>query len=1049
MYLRALNFHMDHSRNFKVNRSSAGSGKTYTLCLNFIALSLLGSYRYSSDYYRNILAITFTNKAASEMKERVLEYLQILSNGENKDMVFDWIQSNIKMDRQDIIVHAKNVQTNILHNYGDLKISTIDKFNYNIIRTFSSDLGLSHDFDLELDNDKIIKPVIANLIDKISISDDNLSKSLIEFTLNKIEDGKSFDIQSDLEEFASNLFNEDAIPFLDSNFISSDTCIQLRDDLLKRKTEVSKEIKDLSKTTDSYFKHHGFTKQHFLRGSFFNHFIKNLEDSKTWEPTESLIRNIRNDLWYSKSQPDEDKELVDNHKFQFIIFFNDLMDLLSEYNTINALSKNIYSISVLNQILLELNKFKTENNIEQISVFNKKIHEIIIEQPSNFIYERLGARFHHFLIDEFQDTSLLQWQNLLPLITDVLDHGSCFIVGDGKQSIYRWRGSKVQQFLHLPLIFDGDGLPEKIDWQRKLEHHYVLDENPNQNYRSHRNIIEFNNTFFSKLLEILPLRLQSIYKECTQNADFADDGGYVHVELCDDAGDGFKKNIIKKIYLEIEHLIKERNFNYSDIAILCNSRKSVSFISEGLSELDIPLISNQGLCIDSSKKVQELILFCRCLLDENDLISKSFLINNLYDRFPIEKSLNQLNLEISNGINLEELLKKFNINIHKSKLIRLPLYQLISELHQVLSIEEDTYTSFFLDLILSYASKYRGSLSSFLQWWETNKESESIIVPEGTNAVQIMTIHKSKGLAFNVVMVPFNWEGTRGFSEIWVDAQKHTLSRLKHSLIRTSSSLKNSDFSEQYLEEKELNLLDNLNKLYVSMTRSVQRLYIYSKVYPNKISESFLNSGRLNSFLYHFGLKDKFIKGNYNEDNQIKKNKSKKIFQLNNQHKVRWQNIVSLKRSSVREWDMDDISSKKDWGTLLHYTLSKLEGRFQIEDLCNQIYLEGLCSEKDKCRLILKLQDLLSHPKLEDFFHERWSVKTEQEILLPNGESYIPDRILFSEKKTIIIDYKTGVPEDSHKKQILNYANILKDMGYCDIEKFLVYTESKDILEKI
>ena len=189
-------------------------------------------------------------------------------------MVFDWIQSNINMDRQDIILHAKNVQTNILHNYGDLKISTIDKFNYNIIRTFSSDLGLSHDFDLELDNEKIIKPVIANLIDKISISDYNLSKSLIEFTLNKIEDGESFDIQSDLEEFASNLFNEDAIPFLDSNFMSSDSCIELRDDLLKRRKAVIKEIKDLSKSTTMYFKLHGLTKQHFLRGSFFNHFIK-------------------------------------------------------------------------------------------------------------------------------------------------------------------------------------------------------------------------------------------------------------------------------------------------------------------------------------------------------------------------------------------------------------------------------------------------------------------------------------------------------------------------------------------------------------------------------------------------------------------------------------------------------------------------------------------------------------------------------------------------------------------------------------------------------
>jgi len=1040
---------MIHSRNFKVSRSSAGSGKTYTLCLNFISISLLGSYKYSSDYYRNILAITFTNKAATEMKERILEYLKLLSNGKNNDNIFDWVLSETKMKHNDIVYHSRKVYSSIIHNYTDLRISTIDKFNYNIIRTFSSELGLSRDFELELDSNNIIRPVISNLLDKVSSSEDVISKSLVNFSLQKIDDGKSYNIQTDLEEFSVKLFDEQAIPFIMSHQENLSCPLSITNDLLERKENIIDGIKRISIESSDYFERFGFTKKHFLRGSFFNHFTKNLDGPKTWNPSESLIENIKNDLWYSKSQTLQEKQLFEDHKPQFLNFFNQLMDLIIDYNTVHALTKNVYAISVLNYIISELNNFKKEKNIEQISVFNKKIHEVIVSQPSNFIYERLGSRFHHFLIDEFQDTSLLQWQNLLPLITDSLDFGTCFIVGDGKQSIYRWRGSQVEQFLQLPKIFSGDKLPETSHWQRKLDQHYLLDENKNQNYRSNKNIINFNNDFFTKLRDILPETLNPIYEDCIQNGDFSKDGGYVHIELFDDNLHNYRDNIVDKIALEIKYLVSKSQYNYNDIAILCNSKKSVSFISHRLSSMGIPLLSNEGLLINSSIKVKSLIYFVRCLLDEKDLISKTFLIKDLYERFPNSKSVNEINLDISSGIHLEELLIDFDIKINKYKLIRLPLYQLFSDLFQILSIDEDIYTSFFLDVVLSYSNKFGSSLLSFVQWWDHNKDAQSIVVPEGADAVQIMTIHKSKGLAFNVVMIPFNWEGTKGFSDIWVDTKEYMPSLFKYSLIRTSKNLKYSNFSKEYLIERQLSLLDNLNKLYVAMTRSIQRLYIYSKSYPNKLSDSFLKSGKLNSFLFHYGIKDKMTLGHYYDKNQNKQSKKSDVFSCVNHNRVRWQSIVSLKRSSVREWDIDDNSSKKDWGKLLHYTLSKLENKFMVKECCESVYLEGLCSLQEKDQLIVKLEDLFSNPKLEDFFHEKWHVKTEREILLPNGDTYIPDRILFRDKRTVVIDYKTGDKEESHRKQIINYANILEDMGYPNVEKFLIYTESKDLIEKI
>jgi ATP-dependent exoDNAse (exonuclease V) beta subunit len=185
----------------------------------------------------------------------------------------------------------------------------------------------------------------------------------------------------------------------------------------------------------------------------------------------------------------------------------------------------------------EVNLYKKEQNIEQISVFNKKINDVIVKQPSNFIYERIGERYNHFLIDEFQDTSVLQWQNLMPLITDVVDYGSCFIVGDGKQSIYRWRGGEVEQFVKIPEIFKGDNLPEKTVWEQKLSYHYKEDKGENQNYRSRKNIIDFNNKFFSSLKNKLTTDLQQIYTDAAQNTDVAKDGGYVHLELVKEEGD--------------------------------------------------------------------------------------------------------------------------------------------------------------------------------------------------------------------------------------------------------------------------------------------------------------------------------------------------------------------------------------------------------------------------------------------------------------------------------------------------------------------------------
>ena len=1040
---------MSDSKNFIVNRSSAGSGKTYTLSLNFIALALVGATKFSVFYYRSILAITFTNKAAAEMKERVLEYLEVLSEGKNEDGVLDWLKKNTPLSESQIIKNAGDVKSSIIHNYADLRISTIDKFTYNIVRTFSSDLGLSHNFELEMDNNKIIQPVVAALLSKMSEKGGALSEALVNFALQKAEDGKSTNIETDLEDFSRNLFNEDAIPFISSNNISVLDCMKVKDHLLQQKKKISSDIQSHSDVISQFFIAFGFTKDHFIRGSFFNHFTKNLSDEKKWTPSSSIVKNIAEDVWYSKTKADDIKDLIDLHKLKLVSFYEDLMKLISEYNTVNALFTNIYSIAVLNKLMEEVNLYKKEQNIEQISVFNKKINDVIVKQPSNFIYERIGERYNHFLIDEFQDTSVLQWQNLMPLITDVVDYGSCFIVGDGKQSIYRWRGGEVEQFLKIPEIFKGDNLPEKTVWEQKLSYHYKEDKGANQNYRSRKNIIDFNNKFFSSLKNKLTTDLQQIYTDAAQNTDVAKDGGYVHLELVKEEGDGFKENIIAKMIAEINKLTNENGFEYKDITILCNSRKRVSLVAERFSQNGINVVSNEGLLINSSEKVRLIISVMSFLLDGNDDLSKVSIVNYLQNTTPISEDIHSLYLKIKSSTDFSVILKKYKISINKNKLLRLPLYEVVEKLNKIFNIKEDVYTSFFLDVVLSFSDKNGSNLSHFMEWWEDKKDKESIVIPEGTNAVQVMTIHKSKGLAFNVVMIPFNWEGGRKYSEIWVDSSCQTNSMLNSSLIRTSKKLEQSDFEKDYRNENELSFMDSLNKLYVAMTRPVERLYVYAKEYPKTISDSFLNSGKLNSFFHLYGLSDIYIDGDADENPHLKEKDKLAVYNCDTQDKIDWEKVVSLKRSSEKSWEMDDNDSKKDWGKLLHLALSKITSEKEISQVCKKIYLEGLCSKEKMEDVEIKVRELFSHPELKVFFDNKWRVKNEREILTPSGESYIPDRILFSEDKTWVVDYKTGAPDDSHKNQIINYANVLQQMGYNNIEKYLIYTNDDKLVHKI
>jgi len=1029
------------NKNFQIYRASAGSGKTYTLALNFIALSIVGDRYGYKDYFKRILAITFTNKAAGEMKERVLDYLETLANSKDKDGILSFLLEKTSLDKKDIFQRSKTIHKNILHNYTDLHISTIDKFTYKIVRTFATDLGLSHNFNLEMDNYKIIQPVVALILSRVSQSGGDLSKTLVNFALKKAEDGKSTSIENDLEDFTQQLFKEGIDKYVVDKTLTLNKCLQVKEHLESIRNNTIKDIKGLSKDVLNYFTEYGLKRDYFLRGTYFNHFINNLdsEDDKRWNPSKSLEKNILNDKWYSKGKSQEIKSLLDSCKFDLENFYSHLINLLSDYNSITAILSNIYSIAILNELIIEVKSFKKENNIEQISEFNKKINKVVINQPSAFIYERLGERYNHYLIDEFQDTSVLQWKNILPLITDSLDYGKSLIVGDGKQSIYRWRGGEVQQFFKLPNIFDGDDLIFKNEWEGKLVSQFV-DENLKYNFRSRKNIIEFNNHFFEKTKSLLADDIIGIYDDHKQDTTYAKKGGYVHIELFGDKSD-FKDLILNKIKCEITKLVDNNNYNYNNITILCNSRKGVSLVAEYLSFNNIPVISDEGLLISKSYKINALISILEYLINPKNQLAKSVIIDYLFKTILKKKDLHSLNIKLKTEDGFNSILEEANIYIQNDRLLQESLYEMVEQIIRLFHFCQDVYLDFFLDLVLSYTENKGSSLTEFLHWWEERKLKEAIVIPEGNNAVSVMTIHKSKGLAFDVVMIPFNWQDRRKVKEIWVNTSNYFNKKLPSALINTSRNLENSYFSNDYLDEKKMSMLDSLNKLYVAMTRAKERLYIFSKSIPDKISENFNEKGDLNSYLNYYSTDFPIIIGDP-EMMHVSETDQKNEFFVSDRKKLDWREVISLKNSAEEIWDITNVNAKRDWGKLLHLVLSEIHYIDQKNEVIDKFYSTGKCDKEDYDKLKVTVNNLLDNTDIMYFFNAKWEVKTEKEILMKNGKTYIPDRLLFSKNKdeAVIIDYKTGESSDRDKDQISEYANALTQMGNTVVKKFLIYT---------
>jgi len=1038
---------------FQVYNASAGSGKTFTLVKEYLKVLL-----NSKDLFRfqKVLAITFTNKAAAEMKARVLSNLEAFSDGEENDL-FHAIQKEISIDKATIQERSKRILAIILQNYAAFSITTIDSFTHKIIKSFAFDLGLSLNFEVEMDAVSLLNESVDVLISKIG-TDQKLTKLLIDYTLEKTDDDKSWDISKDLNEFSKILLSEeDTIHFrgLANKTITDFTALKKK--LNKQQIALKKQVSQTGESLLSLLSNAGLETKDFTRGTVPKFFADVAQKEFNFEfikRSEVIEKAIDNNQYYTKKTTQEKIALIEGVVPQIVTSFEKTKELFKQFLLNKLALKSLTPLAVLNHINLELTHIKEENNIRLNAEFNQLISDHIKEQPAPFIYERIGQKYLYYFIDEMQDTSVLQWQNLIPLIANALaqEHSNLLLVGDGKQAIYRWRGGKAEQFIDLGTSGDTSENPFQVLKEIK---------ELTTNYRSYSEVIGFNNLFFQHTAHFLQNEdYKKLFIDGNKQLTTDKKGGYVALSFLEKE----KENEVdalkypKKVLEIIQQL--DPKFSLSEVCVLVRKKDHGVAIANYLSENGIAIVSSETLLLSSSSKVNFIINFLQTIQHPND---KEALLDCLYFLHSHSKIQQEKHQFISDFIRLEQQQFFSELNLHGlffdlSKFHQKPFYEKVEEIIRSFQLihASDAYVQFFLDIVLEQQRKGT-SIQEFLDFWEDKKEILSIVAPAAKNAVQVMTIHKSKGLEFPVVIFPYDLNIYKQINpKAWLDELPEIFHGFPELLVDYSKSLSyiNDRGLHIFNAHREAQELDNFNLLYVALTRSVEQLYIitahnlksdglentnfYSGVFIHYLKAK--NLWQEGVFEYSFGEKKKMSSSQ--EKRQETETQQEFISTSLDEH-----NILMLANSS-KLWDTAQ-GKAIDFGNLIHEMMSKVITENDIEKVVKQYIQYGFISKVDAVEIEKTIFKIATHKKLVSFFREAVTIFNEREIVDVDNQIIIPDRLVLTAKNEVtIIDYKTGKPSKRDHQQLLKYEQVLKKMHFKVVQKLLVYiNEQIDIVE--
>lgn len=1057
-----------------IYRASAGAGKTHHLTGEYIKLlfrkDLLPESAEHETQFKEILAVTFTNKSTAEMKARIVKELNTLSREpQESDYYDDLKEDGIGGTLSDIQIKekAKGFLTDILNNYSDFAISTIDSFFQKIVRSFARELNLQCNYEVELNTNRILDAAVSNFMDKLDLPQHKkLFNWMLKFSEKKIEEGAGWRLEKDLQQLAKSVLTSEeyrtrreAIKIVSekNQFLQSYT-----GRLLEIIQTTKKTIRTIGEDGIGILQEAGFSTSDFKGASkskmkIFEHWqngeIKELDEELTnW--------SIDDSLWYTKTQKGH---LPSDQTIKIQELLKHVVDLTNSnffinYFTAKAILDNIYQLGILADIDNEVNEYCNEEGSMLLSSTTEMLNKLINVDDAPFIYEKTGTHIHSFMIDEFQDTSSMQWNNFKPLIENSLADGrKNLIVGDVKQSIYRWRGSDWG-LLH-------SGLKRFAIGQSK-EDKTTLDTN----YRSQREIIKFNNDFFTytskKLAELFTdPNIEDIYSDVIQKVPSKkknDTPGAVDIKFFNvEKGENYEDLAMEYLPQAIIKL-EDAGFRAKDIAILCRTKAQCKKVADSLlkyksehpeeTKYVFDIISSEALLLSSRHVIRSIISILRYIQNPNSNILKSIASCNY--------------LQLGNCSENDSVKKYFKGDCVIEKFLEFanrPLYDMLEGIiSQLPSINKDiAFVQAFRDYVLEFTNNKKSDIAAFLEWWDQYGTDLCINTPEGQNAIRIMTIHKSKGLGMPAVILPFI-EGTTDLTSrfgdiIWCKPEVAPFyEESLHLPIRCNSSLTKTIFAKDYQQERLKAIIDNLNTIYVAFTRAKEAMVIFSPN-PGEKTKDDHQEVLLKGFLkeIHKTEEDECLLGEYGRKKSFEKDDEKDsetISQGSEEFKTQRKiPKLSLQHNRLIK-DIDAIEK----GNRIHDALSVIIDYENIDSPIENLYTTGKLDEQYfTCEeMKSEIHRLLQQEEVRDWFKPGSYVLNERTILarvpLNDGQEKMlhrPDRIVIDGKKAIVIDYKTGEQQKKHYRQVSEYMDFLSRMGFEKTEGYLWYTNPHQVVK--
>lgn len=1050
-----------------VYKASAGSGKTFRLVVDFLKLLMKDERNY-----RHILAVTFTNKATAEMKERVVEQLSFLAAG--KDTAYKKILCEETGLNEGIMAEkAGKVLENILFDYNRFAVSTIDKFTQRIIKAFNREVGITPDFQIELNSDLIIDEAVDRLISSID-TNKALRLWLEDFIEEKIRNNKNFDVEKDLKNLGKELFKErlqnklaDLISFF-NNPTSRKNYLEM---LNKNIYEFENQVISLASEIVKSYSSHGYTANEFsYKSGGVAGFLE--KTAKGTIPTEIKSRTLEaaasEEKWISKKEGKNELMPLITTKLkpllsQLVSYYYSHSKL---YFTAKAIKNEWFTMAVLLDLNEEITNLNREKSILPLANSNLLLKSIIDGNETPFIYEKTGNTYHHYMLDEFQDTSAMQWENFRPLIGNALSMGaSNLAVGDVKQSIYRWRNSNWN-ILASKIYNDFPGF--EID-AVTLDH----------NYRSDERVVSFNNAFFKAFVNHMGTNenlapvidhyqpiLDAIYADVEQIPAKTEKGsGYVKIEFVEDDDNGFKENSLEKLAEQIK-LLQDNGFSAGDIAILVRTNFQGEEIVNYFLEIahlpenesyNLKVLSNESLFLRSSPAVNFVIVIIRHIINKEDRLTKATLLQLHSHLFTTEDDFWYENRDIETEFE----------NRFRTDIIQLEQDILTSSIDEILIRICKKFGLFelvpalpFLQALIDKAAEIRkkmtNDLSNFLLWWDEHGQSESVQINEEVDAVRLLTIHKSKGLEFKAVLIPFfNWRIAENKQNIiWCVPHEPSFNAAPLVPLSFGSALEKTIFASDYHHEYFNIVVDNLNLAYVAFTRARSVLMVNVPQKCTKSSIGYFFEKTLMEITEQASFEPTWKSDNLVFETGKLPVSEKKEIPEELRENVKWHFTPFDNRLRLRT-DNDDFievltdgKTRKNLGKIIHHILSEIRVADDFDYAIKKAALSGDLQPLELEMVKSEISNMLNHPIAQNWFNGTYEIYNEKQ-LLTTFNTYRPDRIMVRNNEAIVVDFKSGfIKESFYKEQVKRYCNTLIESGITDVTGYLWYLPTNEI-EKV